>query len=285
MNDEAPGHYLEKPAKPARPSVATVLRSTAVRRSLKVTLTLVVFALIWEAACRWFEVPSYLLPTPSEVLSALFGRSVGFIEHGYVTLYETLLGFIAAVVLGVIAAAIIVVFPRLADVIMPLLLIAQLVPKVAIAPIMLIWFGYGLMPKIMVAFLVAFFPIVINMASGLAAVERELLDLARSLEASRWKVFWKFRVPSAMPMLFDGMKISVTLAVIGAIIAEFVGGNEGLGVLIIIANQELDTALAFASLLVMSVGGIVLYGMVEIAERIFIPWNVSEDPWAKTGGL
>nr|WP_246252307.1 ABC transporter permease [Mesorhizobium camelthorni] len=257
----------------APPRSNNVFRSPAFHRSVKVSVTLVVVCLLWEAGCRWFEVPSYLLPAPSRVFASLFGSSVDFVHHGSVTLYETLLGFVAAVALGALAAAIIVVFPKLADIIMPLLLIAQIVPKVAIAPILLIWLGYGLAPKIFVAFLVAFFPIVINTASGLAAVERELLDLARSLEATRWQIFWKFRVPSALPLLFDGMKISVTLAVIGAVIAEFVGGNEGLGVLIIIANQELDTALAFASLFLMSAGGLVLYALIEASERVLIPWN------------
>lgn len=246
---------------------------SGIHRAMKVVATLVVAGLLWELGCRWFAVPAYLLPPPSLVFTSLFGSSVDFLHHGSVTLYETLLGFAAAVILGVIAAAIIVVFPKLADIIMPLLLVAQIVPKVAIAPILLIWLGYGLAPKIFVAFLVAFFPIVINTVSGLTAVERELLDLARSLEASRWQVFRKFRVPSALPLLFDGMKISVTLAVIGAVIAEFVGGDEGLGVLIIIANQQLDTALAFAALLLMSAGGLVLYGLIGASEHVLIPWN------------
>jgi NitT/TauT family transport system permease protein len=156
---------------------------------------------------------------------------------------------------------------------MPLLLIAQLVPKVAIAPVLLVWFGYGLAPKIIIVFLVAFFPVVVNVATGLAAVERELLDLGRSLEASRWQIFWKFRIPSALPSLFSGMKIAITLAVIGAIIGEFVGGDKGLGYLIIIANQELDTPLAFAALLVISLGGMLLYVAIELAERVLIPWG------------
>jgi NitT/TauT family transport system permease protein len=158
---------------------------------------------------------------------------------------------------------------------MPLLLVAQLVPKVAIAPILLIWFGYGLLPKILIAFLVAFFPIVVNVASGLAAVERELLDLGHSLEATRWQIFWKFRMPTALPELFSGMKIAITLAVIGAIIGEFVGGNRGLGYLILIANQDLDTPLAFAALLILSVVGIVLYALIELAEWLLIPWSAS----------
>lgn len=244
-------------------------------RILKVGLTLVVLVVLWEIACRVFEVPSYLVPAPSAIASRLYEKRGLYLSHTWVTLYETLAGFALAVVIGVVAAALIVVIPAVRDVVMPLLLIAQLVPKVAIAPILLIWFGYGLLPKVLIAFLVAFFPIVVNVASGLAAVERELLDLGRSLEATRWQIFWKFRMPTALPELFSGMKIAITLAVIGAVIGEFVGGNLGLGYLILVANQDLDTPLAFAALLVLSVAGIVLYVLVELAERLLIPWSAS----------
>ena len=247
-------------------------------RALKVLVTLVVLTLMWEAACRILNVAPYLVPAPSAIASRLVEKHQLFWTHSWFTLYETFAGFLIAVLVGVVAAAIIVVIPSVRDVLMPILLIAQLVPKVAIAPILLVWFGYGLAPKIIIAFLVAFFPIVVNMATGLVSVERELLDLGRSLEASRWQIFWKFRIPSALPDLFSGMKIAVTLAVIGAIIGEFVGGNRGLGYLIIIANQELDTPLAFAALLLISVGGILLYAAIEMLERFFIPWEQSLQP-------
>ena len=242
-------------------------------RVVKVIATLVVLTIFWELCCRWLKIPPYLVPSPSSIGSRLVEKPHLFWNHGLVTLYETIAGFALAVAVGVISAALIVVIPSVRDILMPLLLIAQLVPKVAIAPILLVWFGYGMAPKIVIAFLVAFFPIVVNVAAGLVAVERELLDLGRSLEASRWQIFWKFRIPTALPDLFSGMKIAVTLAVTGAIISEFVGGDKGLGYLIIIANTELDTPLAFASLLIISVAGIVLYGIVELAERFLIPWG------------
>jgi NitT/TauT family transport system permease protein len=247
----------------------------SVTRALKVIVTLVVLVLIWEACCRAFGLPSFLLPAPSAIADRLHSKADLYPIHTWVTLYETLAGFALAVLVGVVAAALIVMTPAVRDVIMPLLLIAQIVPKVAIAPILLIWFGYGLMPKVIIAFLVAFFPIIVNMASGLTSVERELLELGRSLEANRWQIFWKFRVPSALPELFSGMKVAITLAVIGAVIGEFVGGNQGLGYLIIIANQELDTPLAFAALLILSIAGIILYGLIEFAERLIIPWSAT----------
>ena len=242
-------------------------------RALKVAATIIILLLVWEICCRLFKVPNYLIPAPSEV-AARFNEKRGlFLGHAWVTMYETVAGFAMAVVVGVIAAALIVIVPAVRDVIMPVLLIAQLVPKVAVAPILLIWFGYDLLPKVVIAFLVAFFPIVVNTASGLAAVERELLELSRSLEATRWQTFWKFRIPTALPELFSGMKIAITLAVIGAVIGEFVGGNKGLGYLILIANQELDTPLAFAALFILSLGGIILYWAIELAEKVCIPWG------------
>ena len=141
----------------------------------------------------------------------------------------------------------------------------------AIAPLLLIWFGYGLFPKVLVAFLVAFFPIVVNGASGLASVQPELLDLGHSLQASRWQTFWKFRIPSALPELFSGMKVAVTLAIIGAIIGEFVGGNRGLGYLIIVANQELDTPLAFAAIFLLSAAGIALSPLSRCSSACSFP--------------
>ncbi len=254
------------------------MHSGQFRRAFKVTLTLVCLVLLWEAACRIFEIRSIIMPAPSQIWLRLHDKAPLYLAHSWVTLLETAAGFVVAVIVGVGAAALIVMSPRLRDIVMPILLIAQLVPKVAIAPILLIWFGYGVMPKVVIAFLVAFFPIVVNTASGLMSVEPELVDLGRSLEASRWQMFWKFRIPSALPELFSGMKIAVTLAIIGAIIGEFVGGNAGLGYLIVVANQELDTALAFAAIILLSVMGIVLYALVELAERLTLPWHVPADP-------
>jgi NitT/TauT family transport system permease protein len=250
----------------------------AFHRTLKLILTLALLIAAWELVCRVLEIPVFLIPAPSQVAWRLYEKRDLYLLHTWITIYETTAGFLLAVVFGIVSAAIIVVIPRLRDVVMPLLLVAQLVPKVAIAPLLLIWFGYGLFPKILVAFLVAFFPIVVNGTSGLASVQPELLDLGSSLQASRWQTFWKFRIPSALPELFSGMKIAVTLAIIGAIIGEFVGGNRGLGYLIIVANQELDTPLAFAAIFLLSAAGIVLYAVIELFERVLIPWHAPAAP-------
>jgi NitT/TauT family transport system permease protein len=259
------------------------MSSPALNRLMKLTVTMVALVVLWEVLCDALKVPSFLIPAPSQVALRLYEKRDLYFAHTWVTLYETTAGFLLAVVFGILSAAVIVVVPKMRDIVMPLLLIAQLVPKVAIAPLLLIWFGYGLMPKVIVAFLVAFFPIVVNGASGLAAVQPELLDLGRSLQASRWQTFWKFRIPTALPEVFSGMKIAITLAIIGAIIGEFVGGNRGLGYLIIVANQELDTALSFAAIFLLSVMGIALYGLIEMLERVLIPWHLSADPMTPMG--
>jgi NitT/TauT family transport system permease protein len=255
----------------------------AFHRALKLSLTLIALVAVWELLCRALNIPVFLIPAPSQVAWRLYEKRDLYLIHTWPTLYETTAGFLLAVVFGILCAAIIVVIPKLRDIVMPLLLVAQLVPKVAIAPLLLIWFGYGLFPKVLVAFLVAFFPIVVNGASGLASVQPELLDLGHSLQASRWQTFWKFRIPTALPELFSGMKVAVTLAIIGAIIGEFVGGNRGLGYLIIVANQELDTPLAFAAIFLLSVAGIALYAIVEMLERMLIPWHAPSAPAPAAG--
>jgi NitT/TauT family transport system permease protein len=259
------------------------MRAASLHRALKLSLTLIALVAAWELLCRALNIPVFLIPAPSQVAWRLYEKRDLYLIHTWTTLYETTAGFLLAVVFGILCAAIIVVIPKLRDIVMPLLLVAQLVPKVAIAPLLLIWFGYGLFPKVLVAFLVAFFPIVVNGASGLASVQPELLDLGHSLQASRWQTFWKFRIPSALPELFSGMKVAVTLAIIGAIIGEFVGGNRGLGYLIIVANQELDTPLAFAAIFLLSAAGIALYVIVEMFERMLIPWHAPSAPAPAAG--
>jgi NitT/TauT family transport system permease protein len=159
---------------------------------------------------------------------------------------------------------------------MPLVVVTQLVPKVAIAPLILIWCGYGISSKIVMAFLIAFFPIVIDMITGLTMVEKELVDLLRSLGASRWKIFMKAQVPNSLPFLFSGMRISITFAIIGAIVGEFVGGSQGLGYLIVVSTSQLKTNVVFASLAVLTCVGFVLFAVVGVSERLLIPWSSRE---------
>jgi NitT/TauT family transport system permease protein len=154
----------------------------------------------------------------------------------------------------------------------PLLVASQSIPKIAIAPILLVWFGTGIQSKLAMAFVIAFFPVVVDTATGLRATSPELLELARSLQCSRLQTFLKIQLPSALPFIFSGAKIAVTLAVIGAVIGEFIGSNEGLGNLLLAANSQLDAPLVWASLVVLSLLGMVLYGAVVLAEKLLMPW-------------
>lgn len=240
-------------------------------------VTIVVVIGLWEITVRLLNVPEFLVPTPTAVLAKMVEKASLFYVHFYITLYETLLGFLLGVVIG-IACAIVIVYSRfLANVIFPLIVILQIVPKVAIAPLFLIWFGYGWESKMLIAFLIAFFPVIVNTVAGLRSVEPEMVDLVRALEATDWQIFRKVRLPNSLPFIFSGLKISITLAVIGAIIGEFVGGNQGLGYLIIVANFELDTPLMFGSLILLSIMGLVLYGIIELLERLLIPWSDTEE--------
>ncbi len=248
-------------------------------------VTIVVIIVLWEIGVRLFNIPEFLVPTPTAVLAKMVEKASLFSMHFYVTLYETLLGFLLGVVIGIACASVIVYSRFLANVIFPVIVILQIVPKVAIAPLFLIWFGYGWESKMLIAFLIAFFPIIVNTVSGLRSVEPEMVELVRSLEATNWQIFRKVRLPNSLPYIFSGLKISITLAVIGAIIGEFVGGNQGLGYLIIVANFELDTPLMFGSLVLLSVMGLVLYGIIELLERLLIPWSTTEEEKVAAVGM
>lgn len=232
--------------------------------------------IIWEAIVRVFHIPEYVLPAPSHIVGRMDAEWKLLLQYMYVTLEETVLGFALAVISGVMAAILVTTSERIKDFVMPLIVVTQLIPKVAIAPLILIWFGYGVPSKIIMAFLIAFFPIVIDMIAGLTMVEKELVELLRSLGASRWKIFVKAQVPNSLPFLFNGMRISITLAIIGAVVGEFVGGSEGLGYLIVVATSQLKTGLVFASLVVLTIMGFVLFALVGMAERFLIPWSSSE---------
>jgi NitT/TauT family transport system permease protein len=243
------------------------------RRELGVAAaTLIVIALVWEAYVRIADVPNFLLPTPSSVVEEFFSRPQLYGEHLWVTFYETTIGFLAAAALGIFAAIVIVYSRWMQSIVYPIVILLQIVPKVAIAPLLLVWVGYGIESKIIVAVLVAFFPVVVDTVTGLRAVDLELLDLVRVLKGRRWQEFTKVRFPYALPFIFAGLKVAVTLAVIGAIIAEFVGGNKGLGFLIVIANSELNVTMSFAALTLLSLLGLALFGFVSGLEKLLIPW-------------
>lgn len=250
-----------------------------------ITLSLIVLTLVWEFAVWIFSIPEFLLPAPSSVAGVLISRSGILLENTFVTFRETVYGFLMGLVLGVVSAVIIVYSRVLQNLLYPLILIAQIVPKVAIAPLLLIWVGYGELSKVLIAFLVSWFPIIVTTVSGMRMVQPEMLDLARSLQATDWQIFTKIRLPNSLPQFFGGLKIAITLAVIGAIIGEFIGGNNGLGYLIVVSNYEVNTPLMFSALIVLSLMGLILYGAIVLLEHWLIPWGIQEEEEPSGFGL
>jgi NitT/TauT family transport system permease protein len=228
---------------------------------------------LWYAIIYVFNTPKYILPLPQDVYQRIREDFWFLVWHGWITTYETLGGFALSIALGIPIAIALVASRTLDRALMPWLILSQTFPKVALAPLIVVWFGLGIMPKLLVTFLVAFFPIVISTVVGLRSAEREMLELAQSMRASRLQLFWHFRLPLALPNIFAGFKVSVAFAVVGAVIAEWVGATAGLGYLLLRANANLDTTLLFAVLAALMIIGVVLYYAVEFIERISIPWH------------
>lgn len=237
---------------------------------------IVLVIVAWEVVVRLFRVPNYVLPAPTEIAGTIKAEWALLLQYTYITVAETVVGFALAIIFGVAAAILVTTSERIKDTVMPLVVVTQLVPKVAIAPLILIWCGYGISSKIVMAFLIAFFPIVIDMIAGLTMVEKDLVDLLRSLGAGRWKIFMKAQVPNSLPFLFSGMRVSITFAIIGAIVGEFVGGSQGLGYLIVVSTSQLKTDVVFASLVVLTGVGFALFAVVGVGERLLIPWSSRE---------
>jgi NitT/TauT family transport system permease protein len=241
-------------------------------RALRAAIFFVALILLWEAAVRLLHVPDWLIPAPSQVAEIVADKHSLLNYHTLFTVQETVIGFALAVVVGVLFAVAIIHFPVLRDTLYPLLIMFNSFPKVAFAPLFVIWIGVGIESKIANAFLLALFPIVINAILGLTNMEPDLLQLVQSMSRSRRVLFWKIRLPHSLPYLFAGCKIAVSLAVIGAIVGEFISGRAGLGYMILAANSYFNTALAFASLLYLVVMSLVLYGIVVMAEKLLLPW-------------
>jgi NitT/TauT family transport system permease protein len=251
-------------------ALARQAKSTAVP-----LLVLACIIIVWWVLTAAFHIPSYLLPSPGEV----FWRGVRdwralAAGSGY-TLLCVIYGFVLSVVVGVPLALLIVLNRTCERILMPAVVMSQTVPKVAIAPILIIWLGFGILPKIAITFLIAFFPIVISTAVGLKSVETDMLDLVRSMGSSRLTLLLRVRMPTALPHMFAGLKIAICLAVVGAIVGEFVGSDAGLGYLILISSGALDGPMTWAALIVLVVIGVLLFAAVGWAERLLIPWHVS----------
>jgi ABC-type nitrate/sulfonate/bicarbonate transport system permease component len=230
---------------------------------------------IWEAWVRIADKPRWFLPAPSLIGKTLYRDRELLFDNARVTLEEVLIGFGVALAAAVLFAVVIDSSRIVERALYPLIIASQAIPIVALAPLLLIWFGHGLTPKVIVTALIAFFPITVNTVDGLRAADRETLDLLRALGAGRWRTFRLVVWPGALPFVFSGARIGVAVAVIGAVFGEMVGAKEGLGHLMTLSGANLRTDRVFACVVVLSVIAVGLFGLVSLSERLLLPWRAA----------
>lgn len=238
-------------------------------------LALVGVIVLWWMFTTVFHIPNYVLPSPGEIVRRAIRDWRALATGTGYTLLCVIYGFALSVIIGVPLALLIVVNRTCERILMPAVVMSQTVPKVAIAPILIIWLGFGILPKVAITFLIAFFPIVISTAVGLKSVEIDMLDLVRSMGSSKLNLLLRVRMPTALPHMFAGLKIAICLAVVGAIVGEFVGSDQGLGYLILVSSGSLDGPMTWAALVLLVIMGIALFAIVGWIERLVIPWHVS----------
>ncbi len=251
---------------------STFTWSGATKHWLPAVILFLVTVALWEAVVRVFSISSFIIPAPTKIAQALVAQWSPLIHATAVTAGEILFGFLVSVVVGVALALVIVRFDWLGRALYPLVVLFQNVPKVALAPIFILWFGYGLIPKVGLILVIAFFPVTLSMLAGMQSVDNSLLALMNSVGAGPTQILLRIRVPHSLPGLMAGTKIAATLSVIGAIVGEFAGASDGLGYVIQFASTQLDTAQVFAALLLVSALGIAFYYAAEVLERVVVPW-------------
>jgi NitT/TauT family transport system permease protein len=241
-------------------------------------LLIAAFLLVWEGFVRLFQIPLFILPTPSNVFVALYrGTESGlYIDHIWITLTETLLGFVLGTSLAFLLGTVIALSRPVEYFLYPFVVMFQAMPKVALAPLIIVWFGLGIASKVVNAALVAFFPLMVNTIVGLRSAEEDKVNLMKSLAASRSQIFWMLQLPNAMPYIFAGLEIAMIFALIGAIVAEFVGAQSGLGMLIQSMNFTMDVAGQFSVLLLLALLGLLLNGIVIGVRRRVLFWDASQ---------
>lgn len=242
------------------------------RRQLPSALLFAVLLLAWQLAVSAFRVREYLLPGPLAVLRATVDFRIPWWTHIWITAAEILGAFLLAGVVGVLLGAAIAWSATLSAALVPFLVFVNTLPKVAVAPLFLLWLGYGIFPNMLIGALIGFFPVVINTAVGLSQVDSELLDLGMVFGAPKWRVFVTIRIPNAFPYILSALRITATAAVVGAIVGEFVASQSGLGSVIVTTQTNLNTPVAFAALVWISAVGLILYGAVGLASRWLLPW-------------
>jgi NitT/TauT family transport system permease protein len=240
---------------------------------------LLLFALMvaaWEVSVRLLGIKEYLLPTPSRVWTEFAKRYDPVMASAWVTTREILAGYALAIVVSIPLALAIAYSRFMEHAVYPVIVFLQIVPKIAIAPLFIIWFGFGFLPKLLLVFLLSFFPIVVSSIAGFKAADREVMDFARTTGAGTLRLFTKIRLPQALPQIFTGLKVGAALAATAAVVAEFVASDRGLGYLLLQYNGQLDTPMVFATIVLLSLIGVAVYYAVEVIERLAIPWHVSQ---------
>jgi NitT/TauT family transport system permease protein len=243
---------------------------------LKPLLFLVFLAVAWDLAIRIFNIPPYQVPAPKDVIITLWDEWPKLLAEAWPTTQATVWGFLLSAAFGIPVAMLIAGSRTVESYVYPLLVFSQSIPKIAIAPLFVVWFGFGMFPKVLSAFLLGFFPVVVSAVQGFKSVEPDMLDLARAMEANRLQIFRMVSFPHALPAIFAGLKVSITLAVVGAVVGEFVGSNSGIGFVLqrSIGNFELPTM--FAALVVLALIGVILFWILDVLERVMIPWHASQ---------
>jgi ABC-type nitrate/sulfonate/bicarbonate transport system permease component len=232
--------------------------------------------LVWQLVCSVGLVPSYLLPSPVEVVEALVGDAPLLASHAGSTITEALLGLVLGVAVGFAVAVLMDRFEGVYRALSPLVTISQTVPTVAIAPLLVLWFGYGILPKVLLVVLTTFFPITVALTGGFRSVDPDAIDLMRTMGASRWQVFWYAKLPASAEQFFSGLRISATYAIVGAVIAEWLGGFNGLGVYMTRVRKSYSYDKMFAVIILISALSLALMGLVGLLERVLMPWKRAE---------
>ncbi len=251
-------------------SLSDRLHSKAGQYTLGVVAHLLLL-LAWYLFVRLGDVPKFVMPAPTDTFKALFVADYGWWDNTLVTATEIFGGYAIALVVGVLLALVFTWSKTLESLMLPLLVTLNMIPKVAMGPLIIVWFKYGVFPNTMMAFSIAVFPILLTTARGLREIEPDLLDLVRSLRGSRWQLFTKIQLPGALPYIFAGMKVAAILAVAGAIVGEFLGSDRGLGYLMLQVQVTLDTPAMFMAVALITGLGILLYGLVLLLERLMVP--------------
>src|SRR5687767_10518737 len=243
---------------------------------LRPLMLLVLTIVLWDITVRVFKIPPYLIPKPYDVILTFWTDGAELLRQAVPTTIATVCGFLLSALFGIPTAMLIANSRTVESYVYPLLVFSQSIPKVAIAPLFVVWFGFGIIPKVISAFLLGFFPVVVSAVQGFKSVDPDMVDLARAMQGSRFRVFCAVNLPHAMPAIFSGLKVSITLAVVGAVVGEFVGSNSGIGYVLQRSIGTFDLPTMFAALVILALLGVVLFWVVDRIERLVIPWHVSQ---------